>query len=287
MAAPAPAAPAIRQPQSHQLVIRPNALVRHGPLTAFYHTLPLPLSQMAVVWLRRADRVLVPSAHLLAPWLFALIAYRVPARIGASVPTRFVSASLVWSLCMLHYAPSAANSIRVATMYTIDWFRQCLGYQSRLLSEDRARLLTQLVQGRDDFRDPDLVHDPVAPPPPFRSLMPEELARLAGPFAVSVSLELKAQGHGSAGEDRPDTRRVAYQLACDIMRRHGMRPAHIANSAPIAVALAFIPLPGEVAAAQIAAVELSAMRREQVSAEWRDPMYVRGRSSGAHGVIDQ
>ncbi len=146
----------------------------------------------------------------------------------------------------------------------------CCG-RARYLSLRRARQLDGLVLQRNGFdQDAD---DP--PPAPGAPANPAPLVqvnhRLCGPYTIHVSLALKAQGLGSAGLDTPDNRRIAYLRACEIMQKRGVRSSHIAKSAPMAVALSFIPLPEEVAAAQMPITLESQELLEARSRQWIDP----------------
>jgi len=82
---------------------------------------------------------------------------------------------------------------------------------------------------------------------------------------------LKAEGLGSMGQDTPDNRRIATLRAVDIMKQRGLRETHIARSAPMAVALAFIPLPEEIAAKQVSAVLETQDLLDAYSRKWVDP----------------
>ena len=97
---------------------------------------------------------------------------------------------------------------------------------------------------------------------------------LAGHYSIHVSQMLKAEGLGSFGMDTPDNRRIALLRAVDIMKVRGLRATHIARSAPMAVALAFTPLPEEVAAAQLAASKSALELLEAKARKWVDPRAV-------------
>ena len=144
-----------------------------------------------------------------------------------------------------------------------------------VLSLERAQHLDGVVLTRDNFRQ-DMDALPPAPPgqpqnpdPPLVQVMNPH--NLVGPYSIHVSYLLKAEGLGSMGQDTADNRRICALRAADIMKKHGLRPSHIARSIPMAVGLAFIPLEEEVAAAQLPVVERTRMLHEAVTRKWVDP----------------
>lgn len=146
----------------------------------------------------------------------------------------------------------------------------CCG-RANVLSLDRAIELDGLTSRRDNWAgDADAPQAaPGAPQGPM-PLVPS-LHRLAGPYALQVSIMLKAEGLGSLGLDTPDNRRIALLRAVDLMKQRGVRETHIARSAPMAVALAFIPLPEEVAAVQLGVTKHAQELLEAKTRKWVDP----------------
>jgi len=158
------------------------------------------------------------------------------------------------------------------------WLRFWYG-PVELLSDRTVATLDGVLTTRDGFNG-DLDNFPVPGAPPQPDPLPAQhnwgRADRVGPYAVSVSYQLKAEGLGSAGLDSPDNRRIATLRASDIMRKHGIRPSHIAKSVPMAVALAFIPLPEEVAARQLEFVLTASDAKEAATRKWVDPRALGG-----------
>lgn len=96
-------------------------------------------------------------------------------------------------------------------------------------------------------------------------------------------MQLKAEGLGSMGIDSSENRRIAALRAADIMKRHGCRTSDIARSVPMAVALAFVPLPEEVAAVQLERALGAVDLKEAKTRHWVDPRLLDGHQpSTAH-----
>lgn len=136
------------------------------------------------------------------------------------------------------------------------------------LSLERAQYLDGVTSLRNEW-DADTRLPPAAPNEPT-PIIPVPI-RLAGQCAIHTSLILKSEGLGSFGLDTPDNRRIAMLRAVDLMKARGVRESHIARSAPMAVALAFVPLPEEVAAAQIGVTQANLELLEAKSRQWIDP----------------
>jgi len=56
--------------------------------------------------------------------------------------------------------------------------------------------------------------------------------------------------------------------AQDLMKKHGVRPSHIAQNAIVAVNLAFIPLPEEVQARKLQGITTTSLIRDASKAHW-------------------
>lgn len=148
-----------------------------------------------------------------------------------------------------------------------------------VLSARTVQTLDGVMLARDGFRN-----DVDNPPGPNGQLPPDPRppvtlwgpADRVGPYAVSVSFQLKAEGLGSGGMDTPENRRIARLRASDIMKKHGVRPSDIARSAPMAVALAFVPLPEEIAARQLEFVLTATDAKEAATRAWVDPRAMGG-----------
>jgi hypothetical protein len=93
-------------------------------------------------------------------------------------------------------------------------------------------------------------------------------------YARHVAMALKAEGLGSLGMDTPDTRRVALLRAVKLMQQHGMRPEHIANQSPMAVAIAFLPTRAEIEAKQLQQAAAYRNRLAEAVVAWEDPEYM-------------
>lgn len=139
------------------------------------------------------------------------------------------------------------------------------------MSVTRAQELDALLTFRDAWNgDAD---DPLAAPgaPANPAPLVQNPLLHAGPYSIHVAMMLKAEGLGSMGQDTPDNRRISALRAAELMKQRGLRPTHIARSVPMAVALAYIPTPEEVAAAQLPAVRLAQELVEARSRSWIDP----------------
>lgn len=178
--------------------------------------------------------------------------------------------SLFLGLTLLTYLWSLSYSGRVARAYVWRFIYRLLFGMENLISRPRAEALDRLISSRDTYDErEDHQMDPHGQPLPM-PLRPYYGNEDAGPYAIQVSIRLKAEGLGSLGLDTVDNRRIAYLRAVDIMRAHGVRPSHIAKSAVVAVSLAFVPTPHEILAKQIDSVMGALDRKEATSRVWRD-----------------
>lgn len=217
-----------------------------------------------------------PSLVSTPLWFEALVIFSTT--VGLLLAT-LMCIGLVMCVCPTPFRAQARMAAANLFLYARHLF--CCGTE-RELSEDRARNLDGVTLIRDNFiQDQD--HQPAAggapqnPEPPLVQVMvPHGQHQLVGPYSIHVSYQLKAEGLGSMGQDTADNRRIAALRAADIMKKHGVRPSHIAKSIPMAVALAFTPLPEEVAAAQLPAVQRAAELKEAVARRWLDPRTLGG-----------
>lgn len=281
MAAVPPVPPPLVQPLVLPLPALPPQRHRPNLIPMFQHWGFL-LGPAAERSLHRVADVAAPFGYpavlvtIFIAWYRTLVAI---AR-GVSSPSRVLlplSATLLFARPLIIGSRLQYRRLQSALCYL-------LGIPTYWIPQERYEALDTLIQYRDHHQDPAIVHDPARPPPPYQLQLTPELLRLAGPFSISVAMELKAEGLGSAGRDTADTRQMAHLRACDLMRRHGLRPTHVARSAPMAVTLAFIPLLEEVVAAQMAGLELAQLRQESVRATWRDPRHEPGARNGLGGL---
>lgn len=140
----------------------------------------------------------------------------------------------------------------------------------KYLTRGESQHAALILASRDNFAEQDDLQDPDAPAPPIDHRLPAgDLS--TGRYAVHVSMALKAEGLGSMGEDTSAARRICMLRACEIMRKHGVRPTHIARSAPLAVALAYTPLRQEVDAKRFAIAAQIIERLNLERSAWHDP----------------
>lgn len=157
------------------------------------------------------------------------------------------------------------------------WQRLWFGPEE-VLSSRTLQSLDGVLAARNGF-NADVDNNPVngvLPPEPRPPAMLWGQADRIGPYAVSVSYQLKAEGLGSGGMDTLENRRIARLRASDIMKKHGVRPSDISRSAPMAVALAFVPLPEEIAARQLEFILTATDAKEAAARVWVDPRTVGG-----------
>lgn len=170
------------------------------------------------------------------------------------------------SICILRLRYGSYGAVLRSVYRLLLWVFGC--GMERYLSAERAQYLDGVTSLRNEW-DADTRLPPAAPNE-LTPIVPVPI-RLAGQCAIHTSLLLKSEGLGSFGLDTPDNRRIAMLRAVDLMKARGVRESHIARSAPMAVALAFVPLPEEVAAAQLGVTQANLELVEAKSRAWIDP----------------
>lgn len=202
--------------------------------------------------------------------------------------------SLVWVACITSHVLTVAARKYVPQLscrpvinrvnIVHHWLRalsSALGNQYYYVPSAAQRICSQMFQSMQNFQLPipagiqylpgeqrvQPVANTVEPLQECRDVL--EGQRI-GRFAHHVSMMLRAEGFGSAGLDTADTRRAAHLRACDLMRTRDVRTCDIARNAPLAVAMAFVPLPEEVLARQFERLVEVLDRKQEMKADWMD-----------------